>query len=224
MPTSELSNSAQDYLKLIWQATEWSDEPVTVKLLSEKLGFRASTISEALKKLGEQGYLIHRPYGSIELSELGTTHAIAMVRRHRLIETFLVQTLGYSWDEVHDEAEILEHAVSDLMIDRIDAHLGFPSRDPHGDPIPTAEGVFRDSRAVLLTELSVGQSGQISRISDESPEMLRYFAEIGVVVDQQLTVLESRPYADTLVVELDRGGEQVSLSGVAANSIWITTH
>ncbi len=118
---------AQDYLKVIWTVQEWSRERVSTKLLSERIGVSASTVSEAIRKLSDQGLVDHARYGSIALTDAGRSAAVSMVRRHRLIETFLVNELGYGWDEVHDEAEVLEHAVSDRMIDRIDAKLGFPN-------------------------------------------------------------------------------------------------
>ena len=113
---------------------------VSTKLLAERLGVSASTASESIRKLAEQGLVHHEKYGAVTLTDRGRHAALAVVRRHRLLETFLVSELGYGWDEVHDEAEILEHAVSDLMLDRIDAKLGHPTRDPHGDPIPAADG------------------------------------------------------------------------------------
>ncbi|MCK8675051.1 metal-dependent transcriptional regulator, partial [Rhodococcus sp. HM1] len=135
--TGALTSVAQDYLKVIWTVQEWSGEKVSTKLLAEKLGVSASTVSEAVRRLCDQGLLDHERYGAISLTESGRAAAVAMVRRHRLIETFLVRELGYRWDEVHDEAEVLEHAVSERMIAALDAKLGFPERDPHGDPIPT---------------------------------------------------------------------------------------
>lgn len=116
---------------MIWTAQEWSREKVSTKLLAERIGVSASTASESIRKLADQGLVHHEKYGAVTLTDAGRRAALAMVRRHRLMETFLVQELGYGWDEVHDEAEILEHAVSDRMLDRIDAKLGHPTRDPH---------------------------------------------------------------------------------------------
>ncbi|PSR59622.1 DtxR family transcriptional regulator, partial [Nocardia sp. MDA0666] len=135
-----LSSVAQDYLKVIWSAQEWSQEKVSTKLLAERIGVSASTVSEAVRKLADQGLVEHARYGAITLTDNGRRAAVAMVRRHRLIETFLVSELGYGWDEVHDEAEVLEHAVSETLVERIDAKLGHPDRDPHGDPIPSVDG------------------------------------------------------------------------------------
>lgn len=158
--TLALSSVAQDYLKVIWTIQEWSLERISTKLLSEKMGVSASTVSEAIRKLSDQGLVDHARYGSIALTDTGRAAAVSMVRRHRLLETYLVHELGYGWDEVHDEAEILEHAVSDLMISRIDAKLGFPERDPHGDPIPAADGsIPTPRRASSATSPTVSAGG-----------------------------------------------------------------
>ena len=140
MPVSDLSSVAQDYLKIIWSATEWSDQPVTVKQLAERMGVRAATVSDGIRRLAEQGLVAHERYGGVELTEAGRAHAVAMVRRHRLIETYLVRELGYSWDEVHEEAELLEHSASDDLVDRMARAIGDPKTDPHGSPIPSRSG------------------------------------------------------------------------------------
>src|SRR5690606_20624954 len=161
---SQLSASSQNYLKAIWGLQEWSDDPITPTAVAAKVGVRLSTASDAIRKLGEQGLVQHTPYGAVTLSEQGRTHALAMVRRHRLIETFLVQVLGYRWDQVHDEADALEHAVSDLMVDRIDEHLDHPTRDPHGDPIPQPDGTVARPDAVQLSAVEPGRAVRAERI------------------------------------------------------------
>ena len=219
MPVSDLSPVAQDYLKIIWSATEWSPDPVTVKQLSEKLGVRAATISDGIRRLADQGLLVHEPYGGIELTDAGRRHAVAMVRRHRLIETFLVAELGYGWDEVHDEAEVLEHAVSDELVDRIDRRLGFPARDPHGDPIPTAEGTPRRPDAVPLLDAQTGIALSVVRISDADPAVLRYLAERGVGLDTAVTVDEHREFAGDISIRI--GGEPIVIGAAAAAAVWV---
>ena len=175
----DLTTVAQDYLKVIWTAQEWSLEKVSTKMLAERIGVSASTASESIRKLADQGLVDHEKYGAVTLTEAGRQAALAMVRRHRLMETFLVRMLGYSWDEVHDEAEVLEHAVSDRMLDRIDAKLGYPKRDPHGDPIPAADGHVPTPDARQLSVCEDGETGTVARISDADPEMLRYFDSVG---------------------------------------------
>ncbi len=220
MPVSELSTVAQDYLKVIWSATEWSETPITVKQLAERLGVRAATISDGIRRLADQGMLVHEPYGGIELTETGRRHAVAMVRRHRLIETFLVEELGYGWDEVHDEAEVLEHAVSDNLIERIDRRLGFPSRDPHGDPIPSADGTphLPDARPLMSAEAGVPLV--VSRISDADPAVLRYLAERGIRLDTRLSIDEHREFAGDVTLRLDDG--EIVLGATAAGAVWVT--
>ncbi|MEP7763680.1 metal-dependent transcriptional regulator [Sanguibacter sp. 25GB23B1] len=222
-----LTSVAQDYLKIVWSLQEWSTEPVTTKLLAERLGVGTSTVSETVRRLTGQGLLEHPRYGSIELTAAGREHAVTIVRRHRLIETFLVSVLGYTWDEVHDEAEVLEHAVSDLMVERIDNHLGHPSRDPHGDPIPGADGVVPVSSALTLAVLDAGASGHVSRISDADPEVLRYFAELGFGLDAHVRVVERRDFAGTVTVEWApvqeaEGSRRTDLGLRAADAVWIS--
>ncbi|SNS27713.1 DtxR family transcriptional regulator, Mn-dependent transcriptional regulator [Rhodococcoides kyotonense] len=218
----QLSAVAQDYLKVIWTASEWSEDAVSTKMLSERIGVSASTVSEAIRKLADQGMVDHARYGAISLTDRGRTAAIAMVRRHRLIETFLVRELGYGWDEVHDEAEILEHAVSDLMMARIDAKLGFPQRDPHGDPIPSVDGDITSPEATRLSDYIDGQCGRVARISDSDPAMLRYFDSVGIKLDLSITVLERRDYAGTVAIEFGQPSKNaIDLGQRAAEAIWM---
>jgi len=177
----DLTSVAQDYLKVIWTAREWSqEEKVTTKLLAERIGVSASTVSEAVRKLADQGLVEHARYGSITLTAHGSRAAVAMVRRHRLLETFLVNELGYGWDEVHDEAEVLEHAVSDRLLDAMDARLGHPTADPHGDPIPQPDGTVPHRSGVLASALGAGERGLVVRISDRDPAVLRLLDDAGV--------------------------------------------
>ncbi len=219
-PVTELSTVTQDYLKVIWTVQEWADVKVTTKMLAERLGVSASTASEAIRKLADQGLVAHERYGAVTLTDEGRGAAILMVRRHRLLETFLVRELGYGWDEVHDEAEVLEHAVSDRLMSRLDAKLGYPSRDPHGDPIPSIDGSVPSPDVTLLSDLDVDESGTVARISDDDPEMLRYFAEVGVALDCRLTVVEKRPFAGTISISVD-GNHRIDLGDIAARAIFL---
>ena len=158
------------------------------------------------------------------LTHDGRRAALAMVRRHRLIETFLVCELGYGWDEVHDEAEVLEHAVSDRLIARIDAKLGFPQRDPHGDPIPAPDGQVPTPPARQLWACADGETGTVARISDNDPEMLRYFAQVGISLDARLRVLTRRDFAGIISVGVegpDREQVTIDLGSPAAQAIWV---
>lgn len=222
MSVSQLSTSSQTYLKAVWILQEWSDAPVTPSSLAAKAGVRMSTASDAIRKLSEQGLLEHSPYGAVALTPEGRAHAVAMVRRHRLIETFLVTVLGYRWDQVHDEAETLEHAVSDFMIDRIDEHLGHPARDPHGDPIPARDGQITRPEAVPLSELPAGARGRVERISDADAGLLQFFAEHGIGVG---TVVRSRPgapYSDSVDIAIDGEDASIALGRSATDAVWVT--
>lgn len=218
MSVSGLNSSSQNYLKVVWTLGEWSDEPVTIAAVASRLELRRSTVSDAIRKLANQGLVEHEPYGAVHLTAAGLQHAMTMVRRHRLIETFLVEVLGYSWDEVHDEAEELEHAVSELMIERIDTHLGRPRRDPHGDPIPGADGGIARLAAWQLSEAEPGPH-RVVRISDEKPELLQQFSDDGIVLDASLQIDE----ADELGVRLHTAADQeLVINPVAASAIWVT--
>ncbi|MFV0251849.1 MAG: metal-dependent transcriptional regulator [Beutenbergiaceae bacterium] len=221
MSVSQLSASAQNYLKVIWSLQEWTDEPTSASSIAERVGVRLSTASDAIRKLTEQGLLNHARYGSVELTAQGRDHAVAMVRRHRLIETFLVQVLGYSWDQVHDEAEILEHAVSDFMVDAIDLHLGHPTRDPHGDPIPAADGTITSPDARQLSQVQSGAQVRIERISDDDPELLKFFTSHDIAVGSQLLVRDGAPFSGAL--EVSRPGEAaIPLGSTACAAVWVT--
>jgi DtxR family Mn-dependent transcriptional regulator len=213
MAVSNLSASTQDYLKCIWNLQEWSGGSVSVTALAERLSVRTSTASDGVKKLAEQGLVEHETYGGITLTADGRAHALAMVRRHRLLETYLVQELGYGWDEVHDEAEVLEHAVSDRMVAAIDARLGHPTRDPHGDPIPSAEGAAHLPDAFPLSQAEPGPV-TVVRLSDADPERLRRFADAGLRPDTRAVVR-----ADGAIELADA---VVALDADDAASVWVT--
>lgn len=210
----------QNYVKVIWSLQEWSDVPISPTRISEGVGVRLSTVSDALRKLADLALVEHVRYGSVSLTDRGREHAVAMIRRHRLLETFLVQIIGYEWDEVHDEADRLEHAVSDKLISRIDRTLGFPTRDPHGDPIPAADGRVHRPDAVVLAEAEAPCQVRVERISDSDNEMLQYFASCGIVVDAELAVLAPEPYSDTVTVRVTGRDAAVRLGQTAARSVW----
>jgi DtxR family Mn-dependent transcriptional regulator len=155
---------------------------MTSSQLAARLGLAPSSVTEMVKKLTLQGLVEHALYGVIVLTPAGRAEALRMVRRHRLIETWLVREFGYGWDEVHDEAEVLEHVISDRMLEAIDERLGHPRADPHGDPIPTAEGVVPVLDGVLASSLPTDAAARVVRISDRDPAVLRRLAESGISV------------------------------------------
>ncbi|WP_314426362.1 metal-dependent transcriptional regulator [uncultured Microbacterium sp.] len=207
------SPAADDYLKTVYAHTEWQDAPITPSVLAAKLGIAPSSVTEMVKKLAAAGLVSHVPYGAVRLTDAGTQRALAMVRRHRLIETWLVQEFGYGWDEVHDEAEVLEHTISDRLLEGIDARLGRPRFDPHGDAIPDAAGVVEREPFVLLADAPVGHTGRVLRVDDRDPELLRALEATGVAVDANITTTPSG-------IELD--GTETELPDGAAQVVWLS--
>nr|WP_297426031.1 metal-dependent transcriptional regulator [uncultured Actinotalea sp.] len=175
-----VSATHEDYLKAVWNAQEWDPVPVSTTRLAQRLGVGAPTVSETVRLLADRGLLAHEPYRGVRLTPAGRAVAVQVVRRHRLLETWLVEHLGYGWDEVHDEAEVLEHAVSDRFVERVDAVLGRPTEDPHGDPIPAADGSIDRPAAVRLADLPAGAGGVVVRVSDADPDVLRECAAQGL--------------------------------------------
>jgi DtxR family transcriptional regulator, Mn-dependent transcriptional regulator len=216
-----VNSVVEDYVKVIYSHTEWQSQPLTTSVLAERLDLAASSVTEMVKKLAAAGLVTHVPYGAIELTDDGTRLALRMLRRHRLIETWLVDSFGYSWDEVHDEAEILEHAVSDRMLDLIADKLGHPQRDPHGDPIPDASGRMARPEAELLSAVPDGYTGRVVRISDRNPHLLRYLESESVRVDASFTLLRRRPFGSSLIIRLRDSGAELELGDEAAASIWV---
>jgi DtxR family Mn-dependent transcriptional regulator len=217
--TGPVTNTAiEDYVKAIYAHTEWQPEKISSTALASRLGLAPSSVTEMVKKLVAQGLVRHRPYGSVDLTEDGTALALRMVRRHRLIETWLVQHFGYGWDEVHDEAERLEHSMSDRLLDAIDERLGHPARDPHGDLIPSRDGTLVRPHALTLAAALAGASGRVVRISDRDPRLLRQLEADGITLDMVLTVVDHSE--ERAVVDTPAG--RCELDSVALGSIWIS--
>lgn len=214
------STAADDYLKTIYSHTEWQPEPITPSQLAARLGLAPSSVTEMVKKLAAAGLVDHRPYSAISLTADGERRALAMLRRHRLIETWLVRVHGYGWDEVDEEAEVLEHAISDRLLDAIDAQLGHPDRDPHGDLIPSATGALTRPDAVRLDAAPLGFAGRVVRISDRDPDTLRVLDRLGIALDAALRVADEQSAAAGVAIVRAQGGPVVISPSVAA-SVWL---
>ncbi|MDY5786280.1 metal-dependent transcriptional regulator [Corynebacterium sp.] len=220
MDVSALPAKTQDYLKVIFDLTERSSAPAAMGKVAERMEQRPSTTTEGIKRLAEKGLVDYEPYGGISLTDAGRELATTMARRHRLLETYLVERLGYSWDEVHEEADNLEHAVSDAFISRIDAVLGHPTRDPHGDPIPNERGEVEVLQVQSLASLGDGASGTVERIHDSDSELLRYLAEVGIRPGVTVTMTGTR-FAQMRLV---RAGDcEVALADAAVAAIDVST-
>ncbi len=193
--------AAEDYVKAIYELDERSGS-VTTTALASKLGITPSSVSGMLAKLGGLGLVNHRPYADVALTTEGTALAMRMLRRHRLIELYLVEKLGYRWDEVNDEAEVLEHSVSDLFVDRIATALGDPRVDPHGDPIPNADGRIDALPTQLLTGLAPGSGGVLVRVWNSEPGVLRYLDELRISLGDRVEVVRHEPFGGPIVVSV----------------------
>jgi DtxR family Mn-dependent transcriptional regulator len=214
------SPAIEDYLKTVYAHTEWQPDPITPSVLAGKLGVAPSSVTEMVKKMAAQGLIQHVPYGPLRLTDEGRVRALGVVRRHRLIETWLVNEMGYGWDEVHDEAEVLEHSLSDRLLEAIDVRLGRPKRDPHGDAIPSADGVVPSEPFTRLADAPAGHAGRVLRISDRDPEILRDLDDAGLGPGVEIAVADASPEA--VRVQLPGREASASISRLAAESIWVT--
>ncbi|KAA0916967.1 metal-dependent transcriptional regulator [Dietzia sp. ANT_WB102] len=213
---ADLTPTMQAYLMAV-HALGAGGDPVTSSALAERLGASPSTVTEGVRKLVAQGLAKHRPYAPVELTENGHRLAVAMVRRHRILETFLASCLDYSWDEVHAEADMLEHVVSDRFVDALDLFLGHPRRDPHGDPIPTREGQVDPLGDMPLDRVAEGTIGIVTRVSDRDNSVLRHLAEIGMRPDSPVEVISRQVELGIITVALD--GRSVPLGTPVAAAV-----
>jgi DtxR family Mn-dependent transcriptional regulator len=195
-----LTRSVEDYLKAIYRLSP-SGRPASTSEIAHLLELSAPSVSGMVKRLSEQGLLEHVPYKGVQLTAEGRRAALRMVRRHRLIESYLVDFLGYSWDTVHAEAERLEHAVSDTLVERMAAALGHPSFDPHGDPIPTSDGSIAELDCIPLSDIPVGRTVELRRVDESEPERLRYIASLGLRPGAVVMVTDRQPFGGPLTVE-----------------------
>jgi DtxR family Mn-dependent transcriptional regulator len=198
---AQVSPAVEDYLKAIYHLSD-EGAPVSTSSIAERLGVAAGSVTGMLKRLAEQGLVEHVRYYGTRLTDDGAENAVRTIRRHRVLELFLVVVLGYTWDRVHEEAERLEHAVSDDMIDRMAQVLGEPAEDPHGAPIPASRGEFRDTRYMPLSELAAGGRAVLRRVPDEDAEALRYLASLELVPGAEIEVLDVAPFNGPMTVRV----------------------
>src|SRR3954447_8946484 len=216
--TRELTAAVQDYAKAIY-TLETRDGAASTTDLAALLEVRPASVSGMLRKLSALGLAEHERYRGVRLTERGRRVALEVIRHHRLVELFLVENLGMTWDEVHAEAEVLEHALSEGLEELIAAKLGNPTVDPHGDPIPSRELKLAETAAPALVELEPGETGTFVRISDTDPEMLRFLGERGIVPATNLEVAARQPFDGPLFVRV--GGKVDALGAVLARCMHV---
>jgi DtxR family Mn-dependent transcriptional regulator len=215
------SLTVENYVKTIYQSClDHGGSPAGTGQLATALAVSPGTVTSMLKTLSESGLATYTPYEGARLTPAGAALALRVLRRHRLIELFLVKTLNLNWDEVHEEAENMEHAVSDLLVDRIDAFLGCPQVDPHGDPIPRADGTLATYEVRSLAKCPPGFRFRLARVADQSSEFLRFLTEAGLVLGTEGQVTANRSEAG--IVTLSLGGEPMTLGCAVAEKILVT--
>jgi DtxR family Mn-dependent transcriptional regulator len=197
------SSAVEDYCKAVYTLEIRAEEPVSTNALAERLELTTGSVSGMLKKLDELGLISHVPYRGVRLTPEGRRVALEVIRHHRLLELYLAEALHMPWDRVHDEAEVLEHVLSDELEELIAAKLGHPTIDPHGDPIPSAELELEEHPTRSLESLEPGEEGTFVRVSDSDPAMLRYLDEQGILPGGHIEVLERQPFGGPLLVSVD---------------------
>ncbi len=198
-----LSASIEDYIKTIYYL-EAEDQRPTTKRIAGRLGVKMASVTGMVKHLAAEGYLRHKPYYGVLLTDKGRRVALATLRRHRIIELFLVETLGLGWDEVDADADALEHAVSDKLVERIYEYLGHPDVDPHGSPIPTRDGQVRTHGRTVLADIAVGAKGKVERVSDSDAAFLRYLTESGIRIGTAFAVTKRAPFDGPVTLRVGR--------------------
>ena len=193
----------EDYAKAIYAIGQRSEGPVATNAIAERLGVAPGTVTAMLKRMAKLGLVSYEPYRGVELTAEGNRVALEVIRHHRLIESFLADALGMPWDKVHDEAEVLEHYISEDLEERMASVLGDPSHDPHGDPIPDRTLALVEESTVALADVGPGESATFTRVSDSDPQMLRYLDERGIRPGVEVTVRERDPFGGALMVVID---------------------
>ena len=196
-----LSRSVEDYLKAVYRLTEREEDAATSDI-AERLGVAPASVTGMIKRMAESGLLEHEPYRGARLTERGRQAALAVMRRHRIIESYLINKLAYDWSSVHEEAERLEHAVSDELIERMAFALGEPRYDPHGAPIPTRDGVIERPAYVRLADVNEGARVTLRQVGDDDSERLRYLKGIGLVPMVEMQVLDKQPFGGPITVRV----------------------
>jgi DtxR family Mn-dependent transcriptional regulator len=210
-PVRALTGPVEDYLKAVYELERAGTAAATTDLAA-RLGVAPASVTGMVRRLARQGLLTHRRYRGVRLTAAGRQAALRIIRRHRVIESYLVRALGYRWDEVDEEAERLEHAASDGFVDRMAAAIGEPTNDPHGAPIPSREGAVNEARYRTLADVAAGAAAEVMQVSDDDPELLRYLEDLAIKPGSTVRVAERAPFGGPITLEV---GELVRVVGPA---------
>ncbi|MDE3740463.1 metal-dependent transcriptional regulator [Maribacter polysaccharolyticus] len=214
-----LSQAEENYLKEIYALGEETEELLSTNSIAKKMRTKASSATDMLQKLAGKGLVDYTKYKGTRLSKEGEAKAMAIVRKHRLWETFLVAKLGFSWDEVHDIAEQLEHIQSKTLTNRLDAFLEYPSHDPHGHPIPNTNGKIVASEGIILADLKINEKGVLVGVKNATDSLLKYLNKINITIGDTIKVLDIEPFDDS--VTIDNNAQQITISGNVAKNLYI---
>jgi DtxR family Mn-dependent transcriptional regulator len=196
-----ITQAVQDYLKVIYKLSK-RGKSVSTNAIAERLQVAQASVTGMMKKLSELKLITHKPYYGVQLTQYGNRIALEIIRHHRLLELYLAKALGYPWDRVHEEAEKLEHHISEEFEDRMAEYLGHPTTDPHGAPIPGKDGHVPQRKVLCLTDVEVGQRVTVAQVSDNDPEMLRYLGNIGIYPNVQMDIIDRAPFDGPLNVRV----------------------
>jgi len=214
-----MTYSEENYLKTIYHLTSMTEEAISTNAIAEKMDTKASSVTDMLKKLAEKDLVNYIKYQGVSLTKNGKLAAKMIVRKHRLWETFLVEKLEFSWDEVHDVAEQLEHIKSEKLINKLDDFLGNPTEDPHGDPIPDAEGRIIKIEKRLLSELEKNQSGICVGVKDTSSDFLKYLDKQEIALGSQIAIIEKESFDNSVKILV--GNKEMMISNKIASNLYI---
>ncbi|MBS9774699.1 MAG: metal-dependent transcriptional regulator [Tenacibaculum sp.] len=213
------SRSEENYIKTIFHLSLKEKKGISTNSIAKKLDSKASSVTDMIKKLSDKKLVLYKKYQGVTLTKLGREVAVNVIRKHRLWEVFLVEKLNFSWTEVHEVAEQLEHIKSPKLTNELDAFLGFPKRDPHGDPIPDKEGNFHFIEKVLLSNCDENQVGICIGVNDTSAEFLNFLDKQGIELGQQIRVLEKEPFDNSFIIEIK--GKKINISNKIASNLYI---
>lgn len=214
------TRTVENYLKAIFHLSREQAERVLTTQIADHLGVKSSTVTDMIRKLEEQQWVEYTKYQGVELSDKGRSIALSIIRKHRLWEVFLVETLGFAWDEVHEIAEQLEHIESEKLINRLDDFLGNPKVDPHGDPIPDKDGVMDGGEARLLSTLAVGETAKIVRVTQDEPSLLNFLSQQGLNLQTQIRVDSILDFDRSMILQVDE--QLISVSDKVASHIFVS--
>jgi len=215
------SQSEENYLKAIYHLGSDSKKGISTNAIAKQLDTKASSVTDMIRKLSDKDLVVYKKYQGVTLTDFGKRTAVSIIRKHRLWEVFLVDNLNFSWDEVHEVAEQLEHIKSPKLINELDAFLGFPKQDPHGDPIPDEDGNLQVIEKSLLSEMKKGEEGVCVGVNDSSSKFLQFLDKQEIALGKQIKVIDIEPFDDSFLIQLN--DKTLSISNKIANNLYIQT-